>query len=222
MSEAREGRVGRQGRALGSPTRQAIFRYIEHSPTAVDVSELTAHFGLNHNGIRQHLANLCNAGLVLGEPTERLGPGRRAIGYRVVPGAVDQCGSSPYEPLSLMLIDVTKGGSPVEVGRAAGRKMAREAGFETDAVRLLLTVARRLGFEPHTEASAAGVDVVLDRCPFTAAVEESVEIVCELHRGLAEGIAAHASGSYTVDELVVRPPQVAGCRIRIARTDEVA
>jgi DNA-binding transcriptional ArsR family regulator len=45
-----------QARALGDPTRHAIFRYIVDAGDAVDVAELTGQFGFNHNAIRQHLA----------------------------------------------------------------------------------------------------------------------------------------------------------------------
>ena len=47
-----------QARALGDPTRHQIFRYIASAGRPVDVAELTAHLGLNHNAIRQHLAKL--------------------------------------------------------------------------------------------------------------------------------------------------------------------
>ena len=54
-----------QARALGDPTRHRIFRYIADSDRPADVTEMTAHFGLNHNAIRQHLAKLVDAGLVV-------------------------------------------------------------------------------------------------------------------------------------------------------------
>ena len=38
-----------QARALGDPTRHAIFRYVADAGTPVDVAELTKHFALNHN-----------------------------------------------------------------------------------------------------------------------------------------------------------------------------
>ena len=59
-----------QARALGDPTRHRIFRYIADSDRPADVTEMTAHFGLNHNAIRQHLAKLVDAGLVV-ESTAR-------------------------------------------------------------------------------------------------------------------------------------------------------
>jgi DNA-binding transcriptional ArsR family regulator len=74
-----------QGRALGSPTRYAIFRYVERSGSPVGVAELTAHFGLNHNAIRQHMAKLREARLVV---EEQLGITERARGSYTVEGLV--------------------------------------------------------------------------------------------------------------------------------------
>jgi len=54
----------RQARALGDPTRHQIFRYVADAGEPTGVAELTAHFGLNHNAIRQHVAKLVTAGLV--------------------------------------------------------------------------------------------------------------------------------------------------------------
>jgi predicted ArsR family transcriptional regulator len=216
-------RLTEQGRALGSPTRYAIFRFVERAPDAVGVAELTAHFGLNHNAIRQHLAKLREAQLVSEEPVRPSGPGRPRLGYRAIAGAAERWdGTSPYERLALMLIEVSKGATPVEVGRAAGRQLVREAGRRTDAVVLLETVARRLGFEPHTEARPGGIDIVLGRCPFASAAEMSPDIVCELHRALAEGITEKARGRYTVEDLVIRSPKRAGCRIEIATPQSAA
>src|SRR3546814_1263462 len=55
-----------QARALGDRTRHAIFRYITDADAPVGVAELTDHLGLNHNAIRQHLAKLVDAQLVVG------------------------------------------------------------------------------------------------------------------------------------------------------------
>ncbi len=54
-----------QARALGDPTRHAIFSLISESDRALGVSELTDRFALNHNAIRQHLARLVDADLVV-------------------------------------------------------------------------------------------------------------------------------------------------------------
>ncbi len=78
-----------QARALGDPTRNAIFRYIDAASDPVGVAELTDHFGLNHNAIRQHLAKLRDAGLVVEELAAPSGPGRPPLRYRPNPGRQD-------------------------------------------------------------------------------------------------------------------------------------
>lgn len=235
----RDERLREQGRALGDPTRYAVFRYVDEARGPVGVAEITDHFGLNHNAIRQHLGKLRDAGLVVEELSEPSGPGRPSLRYRPTPGAADRWdGTSPYEELSLMLIELVRsGGTPREVGRQAGRRLARRHGPHADPVQVLEAVARKLGFEPRARPRRDGVDIVLDRCPFAASVTVAPEIVCDLHRGLAEGVVETAGGSgkaggsdgaigsgaagaantsaptIAVTDLVIRPPRRAGCRI---------
>ncbi|MGE3618838.1 MAG: helix-turn-helix transcriptional regulator [Acidimicrobiia bacterium] len=207
-----------QSRALGDPTRNAVFAYVRGAPGPVGVAELTDHFGLNHNAIRQHLAKLRQAGLVVEEQDAPSGPGRPRLRYRPMPGAAERWGGpSPFEALSMMLLELLRGeGTPREVGRRAGRRLAADHGRGADAVEVLDAVARRLGFEPRVAPARAGVEVVLDRCPFVGPAASSPEIVCDLHRGIAEGIAEQTGGEATITDLVVRPPRRAGCRIKVA------
>ncbi len=206
-----------QSRALGDPTRHAIYTYVRDAPSPVGVAELTEHFGFNHNAIRQHLAKLRDASLVIEERARPSGPGRPALRYRPTPGAVERWGApGPYEALSMMLLDLLTGEeTPREVGRLAGLRLAEEHGTSAGAVEVLDAVARRLGFEPHLEDDGGDTDVVLDRCPFADAAEASPGIVCDLHLGIAEGIAERSSDHAVVTDLVVRPPKRAGCRIKV-------
>lgn len=207
-----------QSRALGDPTRHAVFAYLRDAPRPIGVAELTGHFELNHNAIRQHLTKLRDAGLVIEEQGPPQGPGRPPLRYRPNPGAAERLeGASPHESLSMMLVELLRGGgAPREVGRRAGHCLAIEYGTEGDAIAILEAVARRLGFEPHLQPSRTGVDVVLDRCPFLVPAAAAPDIVCDLHRGIAEGIAERATGDAEVTDLTVRPPERAGCRIRVA------
>src|ERR1039457_7328618 len=77
--------VQRQARALGDPTRHAIFCSVYESPEPLDVATLTEEFGLNHNAIRQHLAKLCEAGLLRETMGASGGPGRPRLLSRVAP-----------------------------------------------------------------------------------------------------------------------------------------
>ena len=49
------------------------------------MAELTEHFGLNHNAIRQHLAKLVDADLVVEDKAPSTGRGRPRLSYRVDP-----------------------------------------------------------------------------------------------------------------------------------------
>ncbi|QQS23807.1 MAG: helix-turn-helix domain-containing protein [Actinomycetota bacterium] len=212
-----------QARALGDPTRLAVFEYLGRAPGPVGIGELTAHFGFNHNAIRQHLAKLVEAGLVTRETSAPKGPGRPALRFRPTPGAAERWdAASPYEELATMLVAVARGADPRDVGREAGRRLAAEHGSGSDALEVLEALTRRLGFEPHREEDE-GVSIVLDRCPFVAAAEAAPEIVCELHRGLAVGVTESFAGSgglgVSVTDLVIEPPATAGCRLQLELTE---
>ncbi len=134
MSDAGEApTMQAQARALGDPTRYGIFRYLVEAATPVGVRELTAHFALNHNAIRQHLAKLVSAGLVRQGTAPAAGPGRPRLEFSVNPAADSRwSGGGPYQRLSLLLVEMlTTGDSAVAVGRRAGRALV-ESRFPDD------------------------------------------------------------------------------------------
>lgn len=206
-----------QARALGDPTRHAIFRYLVEAGTPVDVAELTAHFGLNHNAIRQHLAKLVAASLVSEDQAPSVGRGRPRLNYRVHPSADSRWGATgPYERLSLLLSEMLRtGDSAVEVGRRAGRRQRLGAGGDEDPVTLVVDAMEREGFEPIVRARGERVDVVLRTCPFATTALVDPDTVCSIHLGIAQGIAELTDGRVSVDELVPHDPRKANCRLRL-------
>jgi predicted ArsR family transcriptional regulator len=214
--------VSRQAKALGDPTRHAIFRAVVDSEGPVDVAGLTARFGLNHNAIRQHLNKLCAAGLVIEEVGPRTGPGRPRLQYRPALAANEDWGiPTPYEELSVMLVQaLASGRSPREVGVEAGRRMAAELPQTADPVDWIEINAARQGFEPRRVERRASVDLVLGRCPYQAPATAAPDIICELHLGLAEGIAEAAGDDLEVKGLVARDPRRAGCRLMLRRVED--
>ena len=204
-----------QARALGDPTRHRIFRHVADADGPVGVAELTELLGLNHNAIRQHLAKLVAAELVVEERSAPAGPGRPRLVYRLHPRAADRWVSAgPYERLSAMLAEVIASGrSPEEVGRDAGRANAVSAGdLDQIAEQLHETIARS-GFDPDVRTRPDRIDVVLRACPFEATAVSSPETVCALHLGIAEGLVADVDG-VEVAELVAKDPRRANCRLR--------
>jgi predicted ArsR family transcriptional regulator len=202
-----------QARALGDPTRHAIFRYTADADRPVDVAELTKHFALNHNAIRQHLAKLVDADLVVETSVSTGRPGRPRLNYEIDPSAESRWGVvSPYERLSLLLAEVIRcGESPEEVGRRAGQAFRPDA--DTDGISALADTMTRLGFEPEVRRRGRRVDVVLNTCPFAATALADPDTVCSLHLGMARGVAE--GSDLVVDELVTKDPRRAKCRLRL-------
>ena len=204
-----------QARALGDPTRHEIFRYVADAGTPVAVAELTEYFGVNHNAIRQHLAKLVSARLVLESKAEASGPGRPRLVYEIDPTAESRWGvTGPYEQLSLWLAEIIRSGeSPIEVGRRLGRRFRSSKSKTRDAVADLERAMARAGFEPEVRRRGDHVSMVLANCPFKSTAVADPDIVCALHLGLAEGVT---DGSHViVDELIAKDPRRAKCRLQL-------
>ncbi|MGH9305486.1 MAG: helix-turn-helix transcriptional regulator [Acidimicrobiales bacterium] len=213
-----------EAKALGDPTRHRIFRYVAESAVPVGVAELTAHMGLNHNAVRQHLAILVDAGLVLEELEPESGrPGRRALQYRLDPEAAGAWGTDgPYELLAALLAEVVeRQASPRQVGQEAGRRMNLEVRDGSDVVDVLEVEMERRGFRPARTAKGSQVDFVLGRCPFEDVAATNAKTVCQLHLGMAEGLA-EGLGGVEVLRLVAKNPHRAGCRVVLRRHAELA
>ncbi len=214
-----------QSRALGDPTRWKIFRYVADNDQGADVAEITSHCGFNHTAIRQHLAKLVEAGL-LTTATERSGTrGRPKLVYRVDPAAESRWGVvGPYERLSVLLAEIIRtGDDAVTVGRRAGRSM-RTAGASTNpegsdvSIDDLTDDMARQGFDPTVQRRRAGIEIVLQTCPFESAALTHADAVCGLHLGLARGLTD--GSSFVVDELVRRDPRRADCLLKLRTRSE--
>lgn len=204
-----------QARALGDPTRHGVFRYLADAGHPVGVAELTAHFGLNHNAIRQHLAKLCDADLAIEARVATGGPGRPRLVYTVDPTAESRWGvTGPYERLSVLLAEIIRtGDSAREVGRRAGARY--RSGTATDAERALAEVTEamaREGFDPDVRRVGDRVEIVLQNCPFANTAATDPQTICALHEGIAEGVAGD-DGRVVVEYLEAHDPHQAGCRL---------
>ena len=212
-----------QARALGDPTRHAIFRYVADADGPVGVAELTEHLGLHHNAIRQHLAKLVAADLVDEARAAPTGRGRPRLVYSVDPGVDSRWGvTGPYERLALLLSEVVRTGeTPVEVGRRAGRRSVERVEDDTAPDATLEHFMARHGFEPELRRRGDTIDLVLHRCPFVATAVVEPDVVCNLHLGLAVG-AAERLGGLVVDELDRDDPRRAPCHLRVRLTPDAS
>ncbi len=207
-------RVQQQARALGDPTRHAIFRHIATAGRPLGVAELNRTFAFNHNAIRQHLAKLLDAGLITESKAPRSTPGRPQLVYAINPAVEGQWGTKgPYERLARLLVEIIRSGeTPQQVGRRVADEF-RVASPSGDVLADIAAAMARQGFAPEVVRTSRGGEVVLNECPFSATVLTDRDTVCSLHLGIAEGLAEHTDGA--VHELVAYDPVEAGCRIRV-------
>jgi predicted ArsR family transcriptional regulator len=211
-----------QARALGDPTRYGVFSYVADAGAPVDVAELTAHFGLNHNAIRQHLAKLVDAELLVETAAAPTGRGRPRLIYALDPSAESRWGvTGPYERLAMLLTEVVRSGdTPEQVGRRAGlRQRLGHRAASNEPAAAFADVMGRQGFDPVLTQRGDDIEVTLQTCPFASAVLTDPDTVCELHLGLARGIA-ESVGGLEVDELIPKDPRRAQCKLRCRLTED--
>jgi predicted ArsR family transcriptional regulator len=211
--------IQREARALGDPTRHRLFRYIVDSERPVAVAELTAYVRLNHNAVRQHLAVLKDAGLILEEVESRNRPGRPRLLYRLHPEAAGKWDTpaGAYAWLAgLLALAMQHDWTPREAGHREGLRLGhKHVGTENSVDAMEQELIGR-GFRPTRSDRGKQMDFVLGRCPFTEVAATYPDTVCQLHLGLAEGLA-EGLGDLSVDRLTAKDPHTAGCRLVLTR-----
>lgn len=204
-----------QAKALANPSRFSLFEYITHSEEPVGVAELTELLGFNHNAIRQHLAVLVEAGLVLEADEKRNVRGRPRKLYALRSDALSAFSSvsGSYERLAELLLDVaTTSDSPYEIGLRSGAERSLDPAADPSvAITLLAHQLAVGGFDPVIDDAG---HVTLAHCPFADVAAKDPSIICELHRGLIDGYLSTQEPAMT-HNLVIRPPHTAGCRVEI-------
>ncbi|MCU4186016.1 helix-turn-helix domain-containing protein [Acidiferrimicrobium sp. IK] len=211
-----------EAKALGDPTRNRLFRYIADAPEPVGVAELTDYVQLNHNAVRQHLAVLKAADLVIEEVEDRARPGRPRLLYRLHPDASGRWGTAGAYPwlATLLAHALRRRQDPRQAGRQDGHQRAAELSGTGDPVDLLAAEMERRGFRPTRVEKGRRVEFVLGRCPFAEVAEADPGTVCQLHLGLSEGLA-EGLGGLDVERLVAKDPHRAGCRLVLHRERSV-
>jgi predicted ArsR family transcriptional regulator len=228
---------GRRLRALAVPSRRRLLERIEQAPARPGgrtVTELAGATALHPNTVRLHLNVLADAGLVVSVaadvtgavPSEASGRvdgplrGRPPVRYQVVANDVGaaEAGSAGTGALVTLATWIATGIDPA-TARATGDRIGRALPPPAGARHGLGAVVGLLadeGFEPRLAAGAGdGRDtVVLARCPFAGVGPALLGTVCELHRGVLDGVAANAG---TTAELVVGDPAHGGCRVTLGR-----
>jgi hypothetical protein len=106
-------------------------------------------------------------------------------------------------------------GTAVAAGRAAVARVGR--GDDTfDALDTLQEALAGQGCEPQRLIKGRSIELALRRCPFEVAALADPDVVCELHRGLAQGMTEAVGGPFRLLGLVARDPRDGDCRLRLS------
>jgi predicted ArsR family transcriptional regulator len=191
-------------KALGDETRFSMYRELAASTRPLSAHELAERLGIHANTVRLHLERLREADLVEVEPVHRGTVGRPQHVYSLAPGAP----GLGFDPPSYTLLAGLLGalaervGADSEDAAAIGRSWGVEAGRRTrsrSCVKALVGELERLGFDPAPSPDGEEVAIAFLHCPFRELAEAYPELVCNLHRGICEGVVGEVGGG-SVDD----------------------
>jgi len=203
-----EGGALLRAKALSAARRVQIVSLLRSEGAPLTAGSLAEVLGIHHTAVRQHLSLLVDAGLVVAHPLPVEGRGRPRVGYSVVDV------NEPYRELAGMLAEAVRTGRTArQIGHDTGLRVSPSPAGPLATLR---DEAARLGFDPYVIEGDETQEVVLRRCPFADLATAQPETVCDLHVGLAEGIADR-SGGLVVDGISLSDPHRGGCRIRTQR-----
>jgi predicted ArsR family transcriptional regulator len=211
-------------KALGDETRFAMYRELAASTTPLSSQDLADALGLHANTVRLHLERLRDAGLVDVEAIHRGTVGRPQHLYSLAPGAPGLGFDPPAHALlaGLLAAMAEQMGADAAAATATGRAWGVEAGKRTPSRSCLDSLAAelaRLGFEPAADDEigpngSARIDFL--HCPFRELAEAYPELVCNLHRGLCEGVVNQAGQGSVVGFSTLYEPDP--CHVVVAVT----
>jgi predicted ArsR family transcriptional regulator len=190
-------------KALGDETRHTLYRELAGSTAPRSPAELAETLGLHPNTVRLHLERLREAGLIEVVAIHRGTVGRPQHRYSLAPGAPGLGFDPPaHVLLAGMLAALAEAtGADTTAARAIGHSWGVKAAQRTPAASCLGLLAQeldRLGFEPAADdAATADGSTRIDflHCPFRELAEAYPELVCNLHRGICEGLADSRRGT---------------------------
>lgn len=194
-------------KALGDDTRFALYRELGQSPSPRSAGELAERLGLHPNTVRPHLERMREAGLLEVETVRRGTVGRPQLRYSWAPGAPGLGLDPPAHTLLAGLLAALAESQGADAKGAAGlgrRWGARSASRRQNArgcLAALMGELERLGFDPaeSEEGTGSRVRVEFLHCPFQELAEAYPELVCNLHRGIVEGVV-EAAGPGMVED----------------------
>ena len=204
--------------ALAHPSRARIADELSDSPDGLALAEVATRLGLSQSAVREHLKTMAATGLVAAEraPVHGRGGPRCATGWcRPRSRRCARRGRSSACWWGSWLTPTWTPGRAAAAGRAAALERGQAGGGAPGIVAELAA----LGFAPRevsneADARRGRLDLRLGSCPFREAVAApGGGLVCQIHRGMAEGMAEEPAPGARLTQFVPQDPARAGCRV---------
>jgi len=215
-------------KALGDETRYAMYRELATATSPLSAQDLADRLGLHANTVRLHLDRLREVGLVDVEALHRGTVGRPQHRYFLAAGAPGLGFDPPAHALlaGLLAALAERIGADPDDAADTGHAWGVEAGRRTrtrSCLRALESELLRLGFEPAVEAGdgtaegAARIEFL--HCPFRELAEAYPELVCNLHRGLCEGVVDQVGGGRVEEFATLYDPEPCHVTVSVGYPD---
>ena len=214
-------------KALADDTRYAVYRELSTSTSALSAQDLADRLGVHANTVRLHLERLREVGLVDAEAVHRGTVGRPQHLYFLADGAPGLGFDPPAHALRAGLLGALAervGATPtdaLDTGHAWGVEAAKRT-RATSCVRALESELHGLGFEPAAGpgdgTSEGGARIEFLHCPFRELAEAYPELVCNLHRGLCEGVVGKIGGGRVEEFATLYDPEPCHVTVAVGRS----
>jgi predicted ArsR family transcriptional regulator len=210
-------------KALADDTRYAVYRELASSTAALSAQDLADRLGVHANTVRLHLERLRDVGLVDAEAVRRGTVGRPQHLYFLAAGAPGLGFDPPAHALlaGLLASLAERIGAEADDATDIGHAWGAEAGRRTrtrSCLRALEAELKRLGFEPAVEPGDGPAEgatrIEFLHCPFRELAEAYPELVCNLHRGLCEGVVDQVGGGRVQEFATLYDPEP--CHVTVA------
>jgi len=210
-------------KALADETRFAVYRELSTSTRALSAQDLADRLGVHANTIRLHLERLRDVDIVDVEAVHRGTVGRPQHLYFLAGGAPGIGFDPPaHALLAGLLASLAErvGADPTDAADA-GRAWGAEVGRRTrsrSCLQALEQELEHLGFEPAVGPgdgpSEGDARIEFLHCPFRELAEAYPELVCNLHRGLCEGVVDQVGDGTVTDFATLYDPEP--CHVTVA------
>lgn len=216
-------------KALADDTRYAVYRELASSTAALSAQDLADLLGVHANTIRLHLERLKDVGLIDAEAIHRGTVGRPQHLYFLASGAPGLGFDPPAHALLAGLLAALSEriGADSNDATDTGHAWGVEAGRRTrskSCLPALESELSRLGFEPALEpgdgTSEGKARIEFLHCPFRELAEAYPELVCNLHRGLCEGVVDQVGGGRVEEFATLYDPEPCHVTVAVGYSDE--